>query len=821
MSNPSSDLKWAVLVLTLGVVLGYSGLLFGGAFLSDEDPVTLMDWASRNALTSGWRSDLGLGLPTFVADPGAGHVWSILSLIERVFPWPHLVYPWSIVVLLVLTAFAQYVFLRRLVPTLGLWLLPVALLIVFSPLQHEFYFQRHWITLTLCAPMLLLSMDAYLRRPSWYHFLGLAVIMVLVFALGSLAPVTHAAAATFLFLLALVLRRQVAFGVAMGRFAAAWVGIVIIMALVMAWTLYSMAIEQSTTPYTRDILRTIPTFYNHSLIEWGIFLSKYLHSGYLNNAAMEHGLMLLEPFSWNNVSPLFPIIILIMSFKRSENIWEYVCKTMVWAFFAWQLLCFVAPGASYGLIQQFINAYPLTKFHPFYETLQVGLIGFFILRLRQGEALDSSTAAGLARRALAGILLAFYCSLLVALALIELAPDATFSIVQKLIHLALANRADPSKVEIAILMAGSNIALLGEEWDLAYILFYGSSALLYALFLRPDLLSRLAALRSGGALPLLFLANNLTMSWALFPLEFKPMVWDEALAAAPSVAETIKPTDRLYRVELKSPDERTLEHYRTKYVDGPFGPKRYRLGYRHSPALDLSAVKSLSQINVAQFELSLSQNDGHQKITDVRQLSTGPLMSAPLHRVAAVTHFYSDRPLPKRDYLEPLIERPDFFLYRYRDAWPYFYLANGVQTISGYADLADKSFGPAYLFNDDAAGLPPDVGKDPNASVQLLRYGYDHFKFRYQSSTPALLVVADAWHPHWKAELNGTAFPIIKANGVFKAVLLPAGEGEISFHFENDQYQLGIWISLASALMLGLGWLLSWRMRRLEEGVTS
>ncbi len=77
---------------------------------------------------------------------------------------------------------------------------------------------------------------------------------------------------------------------------------------------------------------------------------------------------------------------------------------------------------------------------------------------------------------------------------------------------------------------------------------------------------------------------------------------------------------------------------------------------------------------------------------------------------------------------------------------------------------------------------------------------------RAESSSPSVLVLADAWYPRWRAEVDGSSRPVHVANGWMRAVLLPGGGvSTVRFFYDGSDVVLGMWISIAAALIaLGL-----------------
>ena len=92
--------------------------------------------------------------------------------------------------------------------------------------------------------------------------------------------------------------------------------------------------------------------------------------------------------------------------------------------------------------------------------------------------------------------------------------------------------------------------------------------------------------------------------------------------------------------------------------------------------------------------------------------------------------------------------------------------------------------------------------RDNKSSINLTKFSYGEIQFVYKGEDQNLLVIADTWHPQWKATFNEKKIDIIKANGIFKAIVLPPGEGNIRVYFDNSKYFFGIYISVISWIIL-------------------
>ena len=105
-----------------------------------------------------------------------------------------------------------------------------------------------------------------------------------------------------------------------------------------------------------------------------------------------------------------------------------------------------------------------------------------------------------------------------------------------------------------------------------------------------------------------------------------------------------------------------------------------------------------------------------------------------------------------------------------------------------------------------------DLGAgNAGAEVRVRSYERGRVGVDVKTAESAILVVGDAIYPGWRARIDGVETPLIRANMLFKAVLVPAGAHEVVFSYEPGAFSLGAAVSIASlaallaaAIMLGL-----------------
>jgi hypothetical protein len=247
-----------------------------------------------------------------------------------------------------------------------------------------------------------------------------------------------------------------------------------------------------------------------------------------------------------------------------------------------------------------------------------------------------------------------------------------------------------------------------------------------------------------------------------------------------------------------------------KFFGGDYGPRRWRIGQMHAPALELSRPKSFTQSEVNEFIqalIKIEKPTWKYPYGFNRKLQRDPpLYSSKYYDIAGVKYLVSMDPIPASDRIELIHSDRQFYLYRYLGAWPYYYLADRIETIKTYTDMYYAKRGVAYIWGNEST--IPLVKENRHAKkIHLENFQYGHFEFEYESKEPEFLVVSDAWHPYWQAKINGIETNIIKTNGVFKGISLPPGKGVVELFFNNSPYKPGIWISLCGwTLFLG-GWL--------------
>ncbi len=763
-------------------MIGYNGLFLGNNFFVEEDPLNAYTLTHGNAKGNGWRPDVGYGMSFFQGDPGTIHPWGLWSLWERVFQTKYLSYNLSIIILLILASLSVYLFLCRISPALNKSTIIFAVLsplIAFSPAQHEFYFNRHWITLAIGTPLILILLHSYFKAPRIVHLFQASFIFWFVWFLGSFVSFFQ------LFILCLffsVLYYAYYHPIAkdyLKNIAFLCLAVSISLILLGAWCFYPIFLELKTVDYIRDPIYKIPS--NELFLgvkELWLQILQKLHAGWLPDdiaflslpeTLQKFG---LRTISWENCFASFPLIFLFFLSKKSFSFWEYILFWLIVIFYSHSLLMTLSPF-YYNFLCKYIFGYPLIKFQPVYHCFQLGMLALFLSRYKSYLFYNKNWSSYL-RSTLAVIISSAYISL---------------------VFFSIAIYFIPSTMKGVF--ADVDLLQLRKSVNFSIIAFYLSSAFIIGIFVKDKWLHNLLG-KYPTLIAILFLMNGILLSWSVYPLNSRPLIWD--VHAQETSNLNYGPTSRFFWAH-PSGINCEFHDYKWRWGVDENEPVKKGIGYRDVPGFSVNAVKNFTQREIRDYILDMIikgvNNPPHQTIRDISCGAYYNKHSAIAFDISAISHVFT---IGKCDVPETLIilnktiirnsyfnNLSDLYVYKNRNAWPYFYLAEwGI--VEGEVNL----FKP----------------KQQDASfIKLRDFSYGEITFDYNGASKNTLIVADAWHPFWKAYVDEVEMPVFKANGIFKGVILPNGKHSVVMAFDISPYYPGIYVSIIAWILFLFSWL--------------
>ena len=141
-------------------------------------------------------------------------------------------------------------------------------------------------------------------------------------------------------------------------------------------------------------------------------------------------------------------------------------------------------------------------------------------------------------------------------------------------------------------------------------------------------------------------------------------------------------------------------------------------------------------------------------------------------------------------------------LWEIRDPLPRAYLPTEIRVVGSRQEVlrALPALDPrrAVILEEPAPGCPPrplPAGAPGDVRFLLDEPGHTRLQVRTPEAGRAL-VVSDTYYPGWHATIDGRPAHIYRANFLFRAVCVPAGEHVVEFAFTPPGFRIGLAISI-------------------------
>ena len=797
---------WLTVCLTVLIVLiGYYKIFLGYNFFVHEDWVAVSNHTAGNKFSNGWRPDKGLGLSNFYGDPGMWHSWSLLTFWERVLPDRTLAYDSSVLILDIAVVVVWLLFIRRFFPKIDPWLaailVPLSIFCFDACAQH---YARAFISMAAGIPLCLWILFDYYRRPKWQHVYLMAFVWWAVAFSGNLWSLTQLLMIGFVFSVVYYVYHKDNAGRLAKLFLLMHALALPAVLLMGSWVFYSFGLDQMMVGYIRE--KSIP-FEGLKFIPEFTPLISYL-CGFIPFDAipLNHDLAALNYLPYRlSVSVIFVFSFLFFLGRKAESFWEFAIKSLLIVHFVHGIFVYGKLVPAYAAVFQFLTRKTSTLFtmYLFVFSIQTLMIILFVSMVSPQNVLSINRFWRRLQVLIAVITATCYGAAIIVCMGAKLAPGFYFWITDHWIPAQLPDQVGGYSKELLSYMLSYNAHRYQELIRPQWFLFFVSSMVIAGVFIKERWL------RFAAGLPKVWIAgvlivNAVMLTWSFYPLSDQPLVWER-----PEVkALKFEPTDRFYFVRYFQWDK-TVAGFKKKWeVANQHGPRKNMVGYQEPPGLNISGFKSFTSKAEVEFMNEAFRQSGQDY---VRLYYGAHFVHSPLLDMSAVKYYYSDNVIENLPpSIVPYAQFEQLYIYKNTLAWPYYYLADRLQPLEG--PLTDPKPGTAYLEKDDLLGLPDLTGA---GRIKLNTFGYGTMTFDVDCRHEAFLVVADAWHPFWKAQLpSGELLKVYKTNEVFKGMHLPAGNYQLKLFFDTKPYEPGLWISLIAWILWLCGFYWAWKNRR-------
>ena len=136
------------------------------------------------------------------------------------------------------------------------------------------------------------------------------------------------------------------------------------------------------------------------------------------------------------------------------------------------------------------------------------------------------------------------------------------------------------------------------------------------------------------------------------------------------------------------------------------------------------------------------------------------------------------------------------------------WFVKGIQLEKGPAEVMQQldHFNPkdtAIIEQKDKIDALNDIQVDENAQISLVNNNNDEVNYKSSSTKKQLAVFSEIYYKQgWKAYIDNVETPIVKANYVLRALVVPAGDHSIRFEFKPVIVNTAQKASAAASILL-------------------
>jgi hypothetical protein len=161
----------------------------------------------------------------------------------------------------------------------------------------------------------------------------------------------------------------------------------------------------------------------------------------------------------------------------------------------------------------------------------------------------------------------------------------------------------------------------------------------------------------------------------------------------------------------------------------------------------------------------------------------------------------------------------DVKIYENTTVLPRAFLVSGVLFVATDDEALQLMQAPAFdpaqtvvLMGDGSRAGQRDREKNPSIPLSfppsIVSYSPEQITIDVDAPRDGHLVLTDAYYPGWIATIDGQPVTIERADILFRAVHVPAGQHRVEFRYQPQSFAIGAAVSIGTIVMLIFGWLI-------------
>lgn len=128
----------------------------------------------------------------------------------------------------------------------------------------------------------------------------------------------------------------------------------------------------------------------------------------------------------------------------------------------------------------------------------------------------------------------------------------------------------------------------------------------------------------------------------------------------------------------------------------------------------------------------------------------------------------------------------------------------------------DFRYREAVVLGEPPGARPPE--RLDGATVRMVRREATEIEVESSAPAPAVLVLSELFYPGWSAEVDGDERRLLRADGILRAVEVPAGVHRVTLSYRPTNWTLALALSSGGAAALVAACAIGWRRRRRPAG---
>ncbi len=96
----------------------------------------------------------------------------------------------------------------------------------------------------------------------------------------------------------------------------------------------------------------------------------------------------------------------------------------------------------------------------------------------------------------------------------------------------------------------------------------------------------------------------------------------------------------------------------------------------------------------------------------------------------------------------------------------------------------------------------PHSPDHPLGVAQITMYEPNRVRVEASAEDDGVLVLTDTYYPGWRAWVDGAEQPILRANYLFRGIMLTVGQHTVEFWYWPHSFEWGLAIATATALLV-------------------